>query len=517
MDANEGLSDEVELPLHVVFASFIITKYKFGTNFKFFKDKDFRYYDKTRGLWEKKTRKEVLKMIAITALEQAGSTYGRSFNNVAFFKNFMNWLMILCEEDVPEVGVGLLAFSNCVLDLKNMTVTSHDRNLYVMQGFQANFAFTPPSKTTIQFIWQLGSFDPVKINILRVILKLVIMGGRRFDANQSAFDVIFYLWGRAGSGKSTLFKLIKLLAYSNCSDMTLEGLKQQFGRANLIGASIHLFNDVNYSSLSMGQVSDLKKLASKEPISVDIKNSQPVEVQGGLVIMSGNELFTSQDKINLDQGWVRRYLPVPVELPLKKLSKDLNLEDKLKDDIGGLICWAMAIPDAAVEVICNGAAKIAQHLNTTSENQDFSAIVKQWVLDNLRILPNNKIIAGFNADPKPGTLGYAFGKWAQENKVVVPNNRNAFKTGFLRSIEELSLPNVGGKANGPKGWYIIGLVISKVKGEAIPSPMIREIQVLSQVPVFEYLAKGGQAKSFIYRGLSKNEEIRDLDDLTLTI
>ena len=93
---------------------------------------------------------------------------------------------------------------------------------------------------------------------------------------------------------------------------------------------------------------------------------------------------------------------------------------------------------------------------------------------------------------------------------MVPKTRSAFKTAFLRSIEELSLPNVDGKANGPKGWYITGLVLSKVKGEAIPSPIIREIEVLSQVSVFEYLVKGGETKSFIYRGLSKNEEIRDI-------
>lgn len=47
--------------------------------------------------------------------------------------------------------------------------------------------------------------------------------------------------------------------------------------------------------------------------------------------------------------------------------------------------------------------------------------------------------------------------------------------------------NVGGKANGPKGWYITGLGVSQVKGEAISSPIIREIEVLSQVSVFEYL------------------------------
>lgn len=100
------------------------------------------------------------------------------------------------------------------------------------------------------------------------------------------------------------------------------------------------------------------------------------------------------------------FLAVPVDLPLKKVSKDLNLEDKLKGDIGGPLCWAFAVPDAAVEAICNGAAKIYQYLNTISENSDFSAIVKTWVLDNLRLLPNYKIIAAFNAGPVADTLGW---------------------------------------------------------------------------------------------------------------
>lgn len=91
----------------------------------------------------------------------------------------------------------------------------------------------------------------------------------------------------------------------------------------------------------------------------------------------------------------------------------------------------MAVPDAAGEAICNGASKISQHLNTISGNHHLSTIVKVWVAENLRLLPNHKIIAGFNADPKPDTLGYAFDKWAKKNKIAVPNNINTFKTAFL--------------------------------------------------------------------------------------
>lgn len=76
----------------------------------------------------------------------------------------------------------------------------------------------------------------------------------------------------------------------------------------------------------MRHVSDIKKVPSKEPISVDIKNTHPVEIEGGVVIMSGNDLFTAEDRINLDEVWTRRFLSVPVDLPLKKLSKNLDLE-----------------------------------------------------------------------------------------------------------------------------------------------------------------------------------------------
>ena len=112
-------------------------------------------------------------------------------------------------------------------------------------------------------------------------------------------------------------------------------------------------------------------------------------------------------------------------------------------------------------------------------------------------------------------------KWAKKNNVVVPKNRNAFKTAFLRSLEYLALPNVSGNRNGPRGWYITGLVVSKVKGEAIPLPIVREIAVLSKVSVFEYRVQGGainsrrprSGKSFTYRDLNKNDERLTLDDI----
>jgi len=37
------------------------------------------------------------------------------------------------------------------------------------------------------------------------------------------------------------------------------------------------------------------------------------------------------------------------------------------------------------------------------------------------------------------------------------------------------------------------LVVSKVKGEAIPLPIVREIAVLSKVSVLEYRVQGGRA------------------------
>lgn len=114
------------------------------------------------------------------------------------------------------------------------------------------------------------------------MLKLIIMGRRKFYNYQSGFLTIFDLWGRAGSGKSTFFKLLQLLAYSNCSEIRLNDLGHQFGRSNLIGSAIHLFNNVDYTALTMKAVSDLKKITSNESISVAIKHKhgQPVEVHG---------------------------------------------------------------------------------------------------------------------------------------------------------------------------------------------------------------------------------------------
>lgn len=74
----------------------MVEKYKFGTIFKFFKNKDFRFYDENYGLWVKIIRKQVIQMISHTALEYSTSPYSSIFNNISFFKNFINWLMIVC-------------------------------------------------------------------------------------------------------------------------------------------------------------------------------------------------------------------------------------------------------------------------------------------------------------------------------------------------------------------------------------------------------------------------------------
>lgn len=54
----------------------------------------------------------------------------------------------------------------------------------------------------------------------------------------------------------------------------------------------------------------------------------------------------------------------------------------------------MSVPDQAVEAICKGAPEISQYLNNFLVSPKFSAIVKVWILDNLRLLLNHQIIAG---------------------------------------------------------------------------------------------------------------------------
>ena len=207
-----------------------------------------------------------------------------------------------------------------MLDKRTMCLLPHAKTAYCFQAVQADFVAGPPKGITMDFMTNLASGDPVRLNLLRAYLKAVI-------TTQTTMHVLPFLYGDPGPGKSTFLKLLKRLSCGNSADMDLQTWGTQFGKSSALGAEILLFDEINYHGLTYKAASDMKKFVTGGEMMVDRKNMSHSSLQGGFMFLVSNRPFSHQLTLDLpnDEGWRRRVIYQRVQrAPLTFLYKPIT-------------------------------------------------------------------------------------------------------------------------------------------------------------------------------------------------
>lgn len=155
------------------------------------------------------------------------------------------------------------------------------------------------------------------------------------------FEKMLWLVGPGQNGKSTVLEVLEsLLGSENVSNLSLDQLtNDQIMRS----AFEHKLLNISSETGDKINASVMKRICTGEAITVEQKYVNPHETTSyGKVIMATNEFPRPENT----SAYFRRILILPFEVTIPDSEKDIHLADKLKQELPGILNWALsALPE----------------------------------------------------------------------------------------------------------------------------------------------------------------------------
>lgn len=159
---------------------------------------------------------------------------------------------------------------------------------------------------------------------------------------------IYYFYGSGANGKSTFLDLVKAMlgtyGVKLSSDTFMRGrsaatpLGKQTSLSNLEGARLAITDETNDSDVSF-DVQMLKSISGDDEITARRMRHNPRTFKStSKVVMYGND--KPHGNIN-DEGFWRRFRFIKFGHVIPKEERDNDLLDKLKDEMPGILNWAL--------------------------------------------------------------------------------------------------------------------------------------------------------------------------------
>ena len=186
------------------------------------------------------------------------------------------------------------------------------------------------------------------------------------------FGKIAVLYGPTHTGKSTCLSLVKaLLGEENTSALSLHALDNEdrrFSRSGLVGKLANLSADL--SSKYLAGDSQIKQIASGDPMQVEFKNGKPFLYKPFATLWaSANQLPVSHDRTD---AWYERLILLPFDQQHKGNAADRQVLQRMTEpsELSGIL---NRVIDALKQLINN---------NTFIETESTKALLTAYRLEN---------------------------------------------------------------------------------------------------------------------------------------
>jgi len=154
------------------------------------------------------------------------------------------------------------------------------------------------------------------------------------DNNNS--QKFFLLHGMGSNGKSVMGDvMIEMLGKDNTASVSLKQMNENFVIANIVDkkANISTENEASF------ETEKLKAITSSDTITIDRKYKSPIEYKSTTkLVFISNTLPNTKDN---SHGFYRRLIIIPFNNTVNNDEKDVNLLDKLKGELEGILCWSI--------------------------------------------------------------------------------------------------------------------------------------------------------------------------------
>ena len=324
----------------------------------------FFLYDKRKGLWEKKTRVEMMGAVREKMQQLCANDW---FPNKGFTQNLMEDVYKQLQAIIPfddwYDGSDYLLFTNGVLEVETRELHPFQRDLYITQQMPYEYDASATCEDIVKWLKHTQHNSWNRTQVLRAWLRATLLGCYEI---QKFVEIV----GPGKSGKSTYANLaVALVGKSNTYSTDFENMeKNRFEAAAYMGKKLLLFQDADRWG---GSVSKLKAITGGDWIRSERKYQgetlDPFQYHG-VVIITANEAIQSTDYTS---GLARRRLTIPFDRPFE--GRQNEQKELIKFDAKGNPhgIFAPLLPGLVNWLLDMSEEDMRSYLMETSRHVDF--------------------------------------------------------------------------------------------------------------------------------------------------
>ncbi len=228
-------------------------------------------------------------------------------------------------------AANVINLQNGVLNLDTLELESHSPKHYCSSVIETNYDVNSKCPRWLKFLNQIFNQDQERIDLLQEFFGSCI-------SNQcTGKAAIFY--GSGMNGKSVVAAILQSLIGENAiSHLPLNQFESPFGLQGLIGKRLNVPSELETGDYKLS-TANFKAVCTGDPVHINIKYEAPIET-----VLNCKLLFLTNnlpDTLDTSYGFFRRLIIFPFDYTVKEDEKDMNLSDKLKSELSGILNWAI--------------------------------------------------------------------------------------------------------------------------------------------------------------------------------
>ncbi len=292
--------------------------------------------------WEEKC--EIKKMVRLLCDKESHCEMWKHCNTGGNFEQSVKYLTNCCDPEFPDLNVKrrVWSFTDGIYDASDDTFRTYDQDIddhlvsckIIYKGFQDTYYRTPSDMTSRLGFSELETplfdsiFEPQRWDSVMLWWMFVFIGRLFYEVSElDSWQVIPFMKGVAGTGKSTVIKVIQMMYNRADVGVISNNIERKFGLSTIYNKTIFVIPEVK-GDFAMDQA-DFQSMVTGEILSMPVKNGSPVTGTWTTPgIMAGNESVAWEDK----SGSISRRIvvfPFPNKIPVGKCNT--GLVDEIKD------------------------------------------------------------------------------------------------------------------------------------------------------------------------------------------
>lgn len=340
--------------------------------------------------------------------------------------NMPQWTMRFNDDPPPE---RLIACQNGLLDIKTLELVHPTPRLFATNALGC--VWDPDAGEPVEWLSFLRSVwgdDKDSIRVLQQIFGYLLTA----DTSQQK---LFALVGPKRSGKGTISRILKaLLGDDAVVNPTLDSLQRPFGLAPFVGKMLAIVGDARLGG-RQDQATIVERLLSisgEDPISIDRKNREPVNVRlRARVLLLTNELPRLYDTSG---ALASRFVILTMTRSFYD-NEDTALEGKLLRELPSILKWAI---DGRQDLAEEGRFCVPQASREAAEDMEAqSAPITVFLREQCVVEGQERLLAIDCKRTPVSNLFKRWKSWCEENG----RDRVGDVQGFCRDLKTV-LPHL---------------------------------------------------------------------------